>query len=156
MNSQNLSGLAIASGGVALIVVNVVFTPLLTTGIPFPEMMANDTYLWRLSLAALSVFLLMIGSSGLYRHHSEHTGLFGKFSFALAFLGSALLFAHEWSQVFFVHELANIDPAALQQQRGSQVSMKIFPAHHAHRSAETTAPGRLMLAGCPGAKDGSR
>ena len=35
-------------------------------------------------------------------------------AFGLAFVGSAMLFAHEWAQVFFLHPLALVDPDALQ------------------------------------------
>ena len=61
MNSFRLSGIAIVAGGVFLIVINAVFTPMLATDVPFPELMASNTYLWRLSLAALTAFLFMIG-----------------------------------------------------------------------------------------------
>ena len=58
------SGIAIVSGGALMILVNVVFSPLLPTDLSSPEMMASSAFLWRLSLAALTVFLLMVGSPG--------------------------------------------------------------------------------------------
>ncbi len=114
MNSFKLSGMAISLGGIFLITVNTVFTPMLPMDVPFPEMMASQVYVWRLSLAALTVFLFMIGSPGLYRYQAGQSGLFGKVSFSLAFLGCATLFAHEWGQVFFVHSIAIAAPDALQ------------------------------------------
>ena len=114
MNSFKLSGIAIAAGGVFLIIVNAVFTPMLALDVPFPEMMASKTFLWRLSLAALTVFLLMIGSPGLYAYQTGRSGLFGKIAFGLTFLGCALVFAHEWAQVFFMHSMAVVAPDALQ------------------------------------------
>jgi len=114
MKSFSLSGLAIMIGGALLIIVNAVFTPMLDTSVPFPEMMASDAYLWRLSLAAVSVFLLMVGSPGIHAHQSSQSGLFGKISFSLTFLGCAFLFAHEWGQVFYVHSIALAAPDALQ------------------------------------------
>jgi len=114
MKSFSLSGLAIVIGGALLIIVNAVFTPMLDTSVPFPEMMASDAYLWRLSLAAVSVFLLMVGSPGIHAHQSSQSGLFGKISFSLTFLGCAFLFAHEWGQVFYVHSIALAAPDALQ------------------------------------------
>ena len=114
MNSFKLSGIAIAAGGVSLIIVNAVFTPMLAFDVPFPEMMASKTFLWRLSLAALTVFLLMIGSPGLYAYQTGRSGLFGKIAFGLTFLGCALVFAHEWAQVFFMHSMAVVAPDALQ------------------------------------------
>ncbi|MBT8075094.1 MAG: hypothetical protein KJN61_01375, partial [Gammaproteobacteria bacterium] len=114
MKNFSLGGLAMVVGGAMLVIVNAVFTPMLDTTVPFPEMMASTVYLWRLSLAALAVFLLMVGSVGVHAHQSNHTGLFGKLAFGLAFLGSAFLFAHEWGQVFFIHSMALAAPDALQ------------------------------------------
>lgn len=114
-----------AAGGVSLIIVNAVFTPMLDIDVPFPEMMASMTYLWRLSLAALSVFLLMIGSPGLYLFQAGRFGLFGKIAFGLTFLGCAFLFAHEWGQVFFVHSMAIAAPDALQAMEDS-MGMNLF------------------------------
>ena len=125
MNSFRLSGIAVAAGGFALIIVNAVFTPMLALDAPFPEMAASKIYLWRLSLAALSVFLLMIGSPGLYAYQTGRSGLFGKIAFGLTFLGCALLFAHEWAQVFFIHGLAVAAPDALQAMEDAE-GMSIF------------------------------
>jgi hypothetical protein len=114
MNSFRLSGIAIAAGGVSLIFINTILTPMLATDVPFPEMMASSTYLWRLSLAALTVFLFMIGSHGLHAYQRSRSGLFGIITFCLTFAGCAFLFAHEWAQVFFVHSIAVAAPDALQ------------------------------------------
>jgi hypothetical protein len=120
MNSFRLSGIAIAIGGVSLIAVNAVFTPMLATDVPFTEMMASNTYLWRLSLAALTVFLFMVGSPGLQAYQGSRSGLFGKIAFSLTFLGCAFLFAHEWAQVFFVHSIAVAAPDALQAMEDAE------------------------------------
>ncbi len=120
MNSFSLSGAAIAAGGVCLIVVNTVFTPMLDLDVPFAEMMASKAYLWRLSLAALTVFLLMIGSPGLHAYQSSRSGSFGRVAFGLTFLGCALLFAHEWAQVFFMHGMAVVAPDALQAMEDAE------------------------------------
>lgn len=114
MESKRLSGLAIVLGGALLIVVNAVFTPMLDTTVPFPQMMASDVFLWRLSLASLTMFLLMVGTPGVYAAQSGGTGLFGKLAFGLVFVGCAVLFAHEWGQVFFIHSMALAAPDALQ------------------------------------------
>ena len=113
LKSSNLSGLALMSGGALLIIVNAVFTPMLDTTIPFPEMMASKVFLWRLSFAALAVFLLMVSCPGIHKHQVEHSGLSGKITFGLAFLGCAFVFAHEWGQVFFIHSIALAAPDAL-------------------------------------------
>ena len=114
MKRLSWSGIAVVSGGVLMIIVNVVFSPLLPLDVSGPEMMASDAFLWRLSLAALAVFLLLVGSPGLFRHQSGRSGRFGTIAFGLAFIGSGLMFAHEWAQVFFLHPLALVAPDALQ------------------------------------------
>ncbi|MBT8065614.1 MAG: hypothetical protein KJO09_00125 [Gammaproteobacteria bacterium] len=114
MSSQQFSGVATAAGGILLIIVNAVFTPMLDLEVAFTEMMASNAYVWRLSLAAVAVFLLMAGAPGLHAHQAARSGLFGKVAFGLTFLGCALLFAHEWAQVFYVHSLAVGAPDALQ------------------------------------------
>ena len=114
MNSTKLGGVAVIIGGAMLIVVNAVVTPMLDLEAPFTEMMASNIYLWRLSLASLAVFLLMAGCPGLHAYQAARSGSFGKVAFALAFVGCALLFAHEWAQVFYVHSLAVVAPEALQ------------------------------------------
>jgi hypothetical protein len=125
MYSFKLSGIAVAAGGVSLIIVNAIFTPMLALDVPFTEMMASKTYLWRLSLAALTVFLFMIGSPGIYAYQTGRSGLFGKIAFGLTFLGCALLFAHEWAQVFFMHSMAVVAPDALQAMEDAE-GMSIF------------------------------
>jgi hypothetical protein len=125
MHSFKLSGIAVAAGGVSLIIVNAIFTPMLALDVPFTEMMASKIYLWRLSLAALTVFLFMIGSPGIYAYQTGRSGLFGKIAFGLTFLGCALLFAHEWAQVFFMHSMAVVAPDALQAIEDGE-GMSIF------------------------------
>lgn len=114
MNSTKFGGVAIVTGGAMLIVVNAVVTPMLDLEVPFTEMMASNTYVWRLSLAALAVFLLMVGCPSLHAYQAARSESFGKVAFGLTFLGCALLFAHEWAQVFYVHSLAVAAPEALQ------------------------------------------
>ena len=49
--------ISVTLGVATLIIVNAVFSPMLAIDAPFTEMMASKIYLWRLSLAALTVFL---------------------------------------------------------------------------------------------------
>lgn len=114
MTAFRLSGMAVAAGGVTLIIVNAVFTPMLALDAPFTEMMASTAYLWRLSLAALTAFLFLVGCPGLHAYQTGRSGLFGQLAFGLTFVGCAMLFAHEWAQVFFMHSMAMVAPDALQ------------------------------------------
>lgn len=120
MNTFKWSGIAIAGAGVSLIFVNAVLTPMLPLDVPFTEMMASNAYVWRLSVASLTAFLFLIGSPGLHAYQAGRSGPFGKVTFGLAFMGSALLFAHEWGQVFFVHSIAVAAPDALQAMEDAE------------------------------------
>jgi len=120
MKSLKLSGIAVAAGGACLIFVNAVLTPMLPLDVPFTEMMASEAYVLRLSAASITVFLFLIGSPGLHAYQAGRSGLFGKITFGLAFLGCALLFAHEWGQVFFVHSMAVAAPEGLQAMEDAE------------------------------------
>ena len=120
MYSTKLGGIAVISGGTLLIVGNAVVMPMLDLEAPFTEMMASNVYLWRMSLASLAVFLLMAGCPSLHAYQASRSGSFGKVAFSLAFLGCALLFAHEWAQVFYVHSLAATAPDALQAMEDAE------------------------------------
>jgi hypothetical protein len=114
MKHLTFSGMAMIVGGVSFLIANVVITPMMNFDAPFAEMVASKAFLWRLSIATLTVFLLMVGSVGLYAYQSGRSGLFGKIAFGLTFLGCASMFAHEWAQVFYMHSLAVIAPDALE------------------------------------------
>ncbi|MEP5612190.1 MAG: hypothetical protein ABJP45_08065 [Cyclobacteriaceae bacterium] len=131
MKFQTFSGGVLILGSICYFITNGIFTPLLPTDIPWTEVFASNIFLARLSLASLSVFLLLVGSLGLYQHQSESTGIFGKFAYGLLFTGSVLVFAHEWGQVFFLHELANVAPEgleALENRDGFNLyDLEVFP-----------------------------
>lgn len=114
MKFQTFSGSILVTGSICYFITNGIFTPLLPTDIPWTEVFASNIFLARLSFASLSVFLLLVGSIGLYRQQSESHGAFGSISYGLLFTGSVLVFAHEWGQVFFLHELAKVAPDGLE------------------------------------------
>ncbi len=107
-------GLAIVTAGLGLIFINAVISPMVDFDAPISEMMASRIFLVRLSLASFTAFLLMAGSPGLFGYQASRSGLFAKIGFGGAFLGSALLFAHEWGNVFFLHNMALVAPDGLQ------------------------------------------
>ena len=113
MRNETLTGSALIAGGIIYFVVNGILTPLLPTDIPWVEVFASTTFLTRLSLACVSVLLLLVGSLGLFRRQSPHTGWGGLLAYAVLFVGCVMVFAHEWGQVFFLHELAKVAPDGL-------------------------------------------
>lgn len=113
MSTNRFFGLALMSGGLAFLIANTVITPMMPTPDDWTATFASPEFLARLSVAAASVFLLLIGAFGIQRHRGEANGWFGRGSFALLFVGSMTMFAHEWAQVFFLHPLAKASPEGL-------------------------------------------
>jgi hypothetical protein len=102
------------TAGILTFLINAGLTPLLQHDAPYAETASSSVFLWRQALSALTVLLLLFGASGLYMLRADHLGFFGAAAFALTFVGTALVFALEWSQVFVVHGLALEAPDLLQ------------------------------------------
>jgi hypothetical protein len=115
MRFMTWSGVALAAGGAITLLVNASLTPFLQTDAPYSATAAAVVFLWRQSLSALAALLLLFGSVGLHLRHAGPAGRFGAIAFELAFAGSALLLAYEWSQVFFVRDLALKAPELLEE-----------------------------------------
>jgi hypothetical protein len=109
-----LAGQAVVAAGVLTFLINAGLTPLLQHEAPYAETASSWVFLWRQALSALTVLLLLFGASGLYLFRAGRFGFFGAAAFALTFVGTALVFAMEWSQVFVVHGLALEAPDLLQ------------------------------------------
>jgi len=109
------SGIALAAGGALTFLVNATLTPSLQSDAPYATTAASTLFLWRQGLSALAAVLLLAGSIGLYLRQNGRSGRFGAIAFALAFVGSALLLANEWCQVFFVRGLALTAPEVLEK-----------------------------------------
>ena len=107
------TGMSLAAGGVMTLLINSGLTPLLRPDASFSETAASSVFLYRQGLSALAAILLLFGSVGLYLRQVEHSGRFAAVAFVIAFLGTALLLAAEWSQVFLVHDLALRAPDTL-------------------------------------------
>ncbi len=125
MRILSICGIAVAGGGILTFLINSGLTPFLQSDAPFPETAGSALFLWRQSLSALAAVLLLFGSIGLYLQQAETAGRFGAIAFLLAFIGSALLLAHEWSQIFFVRELAFSAPEVLQSLE-SEEKLNLF------------------------------
>lgn len=108
------TGVALALGGALTLLINAGLTPLIPTHAAFAKTAASVIFLWRQGASALAAALLLLGSVGLYLRQAERAGRFGAVAFAMAFLGSGLLLAMEWAEVFLVRTLALRAPDALQ------------------------------------------
>jgi hypothetical protein len=108
-----LFGVALIGGGVLTGIANGVFSPLLPIEGSFAELASSQYFLSRLSLAAAGLLLVLLGMVGLFIRQAPKQSWFGVFAFVLAFLGTAVIMAHEWAQVFFIHHIAKTVPTAL-------------------------------------------
>lgn len=108
-------GLALILGGGLLIFINVVITPSYLATFKQGEALArvSGIYLLRISLALVDVLLLLFGSTGLYLSQKSVLGTFGSTAFLVTFVGTSLLFAIEWSNLFVLRPVAQTSPEAL-------------------------------------------
>ena len=108
-------GLALVLGGGLLIFINVIITPSYLASFKQGEAVARASgiYLLRISLALVDVSLLLFGSTGLYLNHKAASGTFGTAAFLATFLGTSLLLAIEWSNLFVLRPVAQTSPEAL-------------------------------------------
>lgn len=107
-------GLALLIGGVLLILVNTILTPMMLTIEDEAAMRMSDVYLARLSLAWITGLLFIFGCIGVHLAQREAAGMFGLAAFLLAFIGSCLLLCLEWSNVFVLRAVAQSAPQALE------------------------------------------
>lgn len=115
----------VRSGGVCLILAGVLLVAVaagLTPFLPAHNTRATDIFLWRQSASAVVAALLLFGALGIYLRQADHPGMFPGIAFAAASLGSALLLAQEWNEIFFTRDLAIRFPAALEQLEAAEFS----------------------------------
>ena len=110
------AGLALAVGGLLTFLINAFLTPLLPKGSEAPA--ASSIFLWRQVASGVAAALLLYGSIGLYLAQARAMGTWGTLAFSFAFVGSALLLAMEWGEVFIVRTLALRSPQALRGLEG--------------------------------------
>ncbi len=109
-----ITGAALILGGLLTALINIFLTPQLDLGSSYSVMAGSSLFFIRLMLAGIAALLVLIGCTGLYVRQAEKTGLFGLVAFLLTFMGMAALFANEWTSVFTIHEIAKVDPEALE------------------------------------------
>ena len=115
------TGWALAAGGALTILINIGLAPLvLAHGRPLTETAATTAFVWRQSLSALAAALLLFGSIGLYLRQADRAGRFGALAFVMAFLGTSLLLAWEWIDIFILRDLALRAPDALRMLEESK------------------------------------
>jgi hypothetical protein len=99
--------LALVAAGALTILINIGLSPFMVgQGRPLTEIALTPLFLWRQSLSALVAGLLLFGSAGLYLRQADRAGRFGGVAFVITFVGTALLLAWEWIDIFIVRDLA--------------------------------------------------
>jgi len=108
-------GFALLLGGVLLILINVFLTPSYLASFKKGEAVARASgiYLFRISAALANALVLIYGCIGLYLAQKNVSGLFGAIAFGVAFIGTTLLFAIEWSNLFVLRAVAQTSPETL-------------------------------------------
>lgn len=134
-------GVSLVLGGLLLVLVNVVFTPLLPVDQGDAATRTSTIYLVRLTLAGVAALLLLYGSAGIYLAEQKSAGLFHALAFGIAWVGTCLIVAVEWSNVFVLRPLAQANPAALEAVGDSTLVIVGFAL-----SAGLFALGWLLLA----------
>jgi hypothetical protein len=107
------TGAALAAGGALDLLINTCLTPLLPRPASFAEVVASAIFPWRQGFAVAGAALLVFGSVGLYLRQADRAGRFGAVAFVVALLGSALVLALEWEQLFAVRDFALRAPKTL-------------------------------------------
>jgi hypothetical protein len=110
------AGLALIAAGISIVIVNAVFTPLLSAD--FAVAAVSNEFLARQSLSAFAALMLLFGAMGLNR--ARAAGAFGSVTFFLAFVGGALLLATEWAQIWFVRDVGLFSPQTLRDMEAGK------------------------------------
>lgn len=105
-------GIALVLGGVLLISINVILTPSYLSSFQQGEAVARASgiHLLRISAALVDALLLLFGCIGLYLSQKSISGKFGTVAFLVSFVGTSLLFAIEWSNLFVLRAVAQTSP----------------------------------------------
>jgi len=105
-------GIALVLGAVLLILINVILTPSYLSSFQQGEAIArsSEIYLLRLSAALVDALLLLFGCIGLHLSQRSVSGKFGTVAFLVSFIGTSLLFAVEWSNLFVLRAIAQTSP----------------------------------------------
>ncbi len=134
-------GVALLVGGVLLILVNTMLTPMMLVIDDEATMRTSDVYMVRLTLSWITALLFLFGCLGVHLAQRVAAGKFGFTAFLLAFIGSALLLSLEWSNVFVLRAVAQSAPQALEALDGTALMTFGFAS-----AAGFFALGWLLLA----------
>jgi len=116
MNEFNRGcGIALTLGAVLLILMNVFLSPFYLQALQQGDAIfrTSGIYSLRISAALVDAALLLFGCLGLHLGQRDVSGKFGAVAFLVAFIGTTLLFAVEWANLFVLRAVAQTSPEAL-------------------------------------------
>jgi hypothetical protein len=103
-------GRSLLLGGALTILINVIATPLLHRNQASTILASTDIFLVRQAASGVAALLLIFGCLGLHLAQRTTSGAFGVAAFVTSFVGSCLLFAVEWTNVFVLRAVARSNP----------------------------------------------
>jgi hypothetical protein len=106
------TGMSLLAAGALSLLINTALTPFLPREGVFAHVAASPVFLWRQSASAICAALLLFGSLGVYLRQDQRARMFGAFAFVVTLIGTALLLATEWSEIFLVRDMALRAPDA--------------------------------------------
>jgi len=108
-------GIALVLGAILLILINVILTPFYLQSLQQGEAIfrTSGIYSLRLSAALVDALLLLFGCLGLHLGQRSVSGKFGTATFLVSFVGTNLLFAIEWANLFVLRAVAQTSPDTL-------------------------------------------
>ncbi len=108
-------GIALVLGAVLLILINVVLSPFYLQAMQQGEaaFRTSEIYLLRISAALVDALFFLFGCLGLHLGQRSVAGKFGTLAFWVSFVGTSLLFAVEWANLFVLRAVAQTSPASL-------------------------------------------
>ncbi len=105
-------GILLILGAVLLIVINVFLSPFYLQHLQQGEVAfrSSGIYFFRLSAALVDALLLLFGCLGLHLSQRSASGKFGAAAFWVTFVGTSLVFAIEWANLFVLRPVAQTSP----------------------------------------------
>ena len=108
--------------GLCLVIAGILFLVLggMTGFLDIEAVRRSPIFKWRQTVAVIIGLMLLFGSIGIYLRHPRRSTLPMTLVFIVGFVGSALLVAHEWQELFLAREFATTYPDVFAQLESAQ------------------------------------
>lgn len=102
-------GVSLVLGGALTIMINALITPFMPQA-QNSNVMITNIFLVRQVASGFAVLFLLLGTIGLHLAQKPRSGWFGSLAFLVGFIGTALVVAVEFADVFVLRAVAQIAP----------------------------------------------